>query len=170
MFEVNNDILTLLKQKLQNNFKEDLLSYEFQYDMPVFVFKKEELIEIISFLKNDEELAFSFLTTLCGMHYPDSAQPFGVVYHLHSFKNNLRIRLKFFTDVLDPVFPTITQLFNAANWMERETWDFFGIRFDGHPNLKRILNVDEMTDFPLRREFPLEDQTREDKNDKMFGR
>jgi NADH-quinone oxidoreductase subunit C len=54
--------------------------------------------------------------------------------------------------------------------MERETYDFYGIRFDGHPNLKRILNVDDMTDFPMRKDFPLEDQTREDKRDGMFGR
>jgi NADH-quinone oxidoreductase subunit C len=104
------------------------------------------------------------------MHFPDTDEPFAVVYHLHSFKNNLRIRLKFYTADKEPVFPTITTLFESANWMERETWDFFGIHFEGHPNLKRILNVDDMTDFPLRKDFPLEDQTREDKMDKMFGR
>jgi NADH-quinone oxidoreductase subunit C len=66
--------------------------------------------------------------------------------------------------------PTLTTLFPAANWMERETYDFYGIIFQGHPNLTRILNVDEMIIFPLRKEYPLEDQVREDKNDQLFGR
>jgi NADH-quinone oxidoreductase subunit C len=61
-------------------------------------------------------------------------------------------------------------VFAAANWLERETYDFYGVIFEGHPNLKRILNVDEMIIFPMRKEYPLEDQTREDKNDSMFGR
>ena len=69
-----------------------------------------------------------------------------------------------------PKVPTVTSVYAAANWMERETYDFYGIIFEGHPNLKRILNVDEMTIFPMRKEYPLEDNTRKDKNDEMFGR
>jgi NADH-quinone oxidoreductase subunit C len=65
---------------------------------------------------------------------------------------------------------TATSLYSSANWMERETYDFFGVNFIGHPNLKRILNVDEMDYFPLRKQYPLEDQTRIDKDDEMFGR
>jgi NADH-quinone oxidoreductase subunit C len=65
---------------------------------------------------------------------------------------------------------TATGLFSSANWMERETYDFFGVQFVGHPDLRRVLNVDEMDYFPLRKEFPLEDQTRIDKDDEMFGR
>jgi NADH-quinone oxidoreductase subunit C len=64
----------------------------------------------------------------------------------------------------------VTSLYAAANWMERETFDFYGIIFTGHPNLRRILNADEMDYFPLRKEFPLEDATRSDKEDKYFGR
>jgi NADH-quinone oxidoreductase subunit C len=66
--------------------------------------------------------------------------------------------------------PTATGLFACANWMERETYDFFGILFDGHPNLTRILNIEEMDYFPMRKEYPLEDATREDKIDALFGR
>jgi NADH-quinone oxidoreductase subunit C len=93
-----------------------------------------------------------------------------VVYHLHNLVNNVRIRFKVFTDINKPDVYTASGLFSAANWMERETYDFYGINFVGHPNLKRILNVDEMDYFPMRKEFPLEDSTRIDKDDEMFGR
>ena len=92
------------------------------------------------------------------------------MYHLHNLVDNVRIRFKVFTDINKPDVYTATQLYATANWMERETYDFFGVNFVGHPNLKRILNVDEMDYFPMRKEFPLEDQTRIDKDDEMFGR
>ena len=85
-------------------------------------------------------------------------------------QSNQRIRLKIFLSEDNPVTPTITNIYAGANWMERETYDFFGVNFTGHPNLKRILNVEEMIIFPMLKEYPLEDQTREDKNDSMFGR
>ncbi|NTW33665.1 MAG: NADH-quinone oxidoreductase subunit C [Bacteroidetes bacterium] len=170
MFKSNEKILELLKERLEQRFGDDIISFEMLKDMPVFVIKKQIIIEILEFLYNDEDLQFRFLTTLCGVHYPEAKEQIGIVYHLHSFKNNQRIRIKSFTDEQNPVFPTATNVFSAANWMERETYDFFGIIFKGHPNLKRILNVDEMDYFPMRKEYPLEDATREDKDDKMFGR
>ena len=72
--------------------------------------------------------------------------------------------------IAKPDVPTLTGLYGSANWMERETYDFFGVNFLGHPNLKRILNMDEIVEFPLRKEFPLEDPTRLDKADFQFGR
>jgi NADH-quinone oxidoreductase subunit C len=108
---------------------------------------------------------------LCAVNYPESAnRELAVVYHLHNLVENTRLRFKVFTPVATPDVFTATQLFSSANWMERETYDFFGVNFVGHPNLKRILNVDEMDYFPLRKEYPLEDQTRIDKDDEMFGR
>ena len=83
---------------------------------------------------------------------------------------NYRIRVKTFFPITHPEIPTVVDLWLGANWMERETYDSFGVKFKGHPNLKRILNVDEMDIFPLRKEYPLEDQSRDDKSDKMFGR
>ncbi|MHB1178486.1 MAG: NADH-quinone oxidoreductase subunit C, partial [Daejeonella sp.] len=85
-------------------------------------------------------------------------------------QNNVRARIKVFLDGTDPRIPTATTLWEGANWMERETYDFFEIIFEGHPNLVRILNVDEMTVFPMRREYPLEDPNRVDKKDYFFGR
>jgi NADH-quinone oxidoreductase subunit C len=83
---------------------------------------------------------------------------------------NTRIRIKVFLTDGDVHIPTATVLWDGANWMERETYDFFGVIFDGHPDLRRILNVDDMTAFPMRKEFPLEDPNRVDKKDFYFGR
>jgi NADH-quinone oxidoreductase subunit C len=93
-----------------------------------------------------------------------------MMYQLHNLVSNERVRLKVFLPVENPVIPSLTPVFAAANWLERETFDFYGVKFEGHPNLSRILNVDEMIIHPMRKEYPLEDQTREDKEDFMFGR
>ena len=93
-----------------------------------------------------------------------------MMYQLHNMITNTRIRLKTFTDSDEPEFISLTSLWPAANWMERETYDFFGFKFTGHPDLRRILNVDDMVGWPMRKEYPLEDQARWDKDDKMFGR
>lgn len=130
----------------------------------------ESISEVLRFLKEDKELKFNFLTDITGIHMPEQKLSIGVIYHLHSLSNNVRIRIKVFIDGSSPHIPSATPLWNGANWMERETYDFFGIIFDGHPNLVRILNVDEMTVFPMRREHPLEDPNRVDKKDYFFGR
>ena len=169
MYPINPDRDQLVVSKLSNRFGNAIESHEVLSDMLCITVKKESIQSILLFLRDDQELQYNFLTTLCGMHYPEKEQ-LGVVYHLHSFVNNHRIRIKTVTELNDPKIQTITTIWPAANWMERETYDFYGIEFEGHPNLKRILNMDEMTDFPMRKDFPLEDQTREDKDDSMFGR
>ena len=122
-------------------------------------------------IADEADLNFQFLTDLTAVNYPDQpGRELAVVYHLHNLKDNVRIRLTVYTDILSPDVFTASKLFSSANWMERETYDFFGINFVGHENLIRILNVDEMDYFPLRKEYPLEDQTRIDKDDQMFGR
>jgi NADH-quinone oxidoreductase subunit C len=111
------------------------------------------------------------MSDLTAVHFPDEkGRELAVVYHLHNLTDNIRLRFKVFTSIDNTEIYTASGLFSAANWMERETYDFFGINFIGHPNLKRILNVEEMDYFPLRKEFPLEDQSRIDKDDEMFGR
>lgn len=169
MYQIDPERNRLVVDKLKGQFNEAIEKHEMLADMLCISVKKEVIRHCLQFLRDDKDLQFNFLTTLCGMHYPETSQ-LGVVYHLHSFVNNHRIRIKTATHISDPTFPSATTLWPAANWMERETYDFFGIQFDDHPNLQRILNVDEMTDFPLRKDFPLEDQTREDKDDSMFGR
>lgn len=130
----------------------------------------EKNVEVIQFLRDDAELQFTFLTTLCGVHYPERKEKFDIVYHMHSWANSVRLRIKCSVAGEPPHIRSMENVFRCANWMERETYDFFGIIFDGHPNLKRILNVDDMTIFPMRKEYPLEDNTRIDKDDTMFGR
>jgi NADH-quinone oxidoreductase subunit C len=165
------ELAAWVENKLTERFGEALLMTEMHYDFPVFYVQRERLFEIMHFLKEDESLNFHFLTTMCGVHYPDKAgQELGMMYQLHNMPENRRIRLKTFMPVGDPTVDSLTPLWRTANWMEREAYDFYGIRFKGHPNLKRILNMDEMNYFPMRKEYPLEDGGRTDKPDAMFGR
>jgi NADH-quinone oxidoreductase subunit C len=160
-----------IKQRLIEKFGEQLTNFEEPYGMLTFEAPKDQNLKLLQFLYDDAELRFQFLTTLCAVHYPDqNGRELAIVYHLHNLQDNVRIRFKVFTDINTPDIFTATNLYATANWMERETYDFFGVNFIGHPNLKRILNVDEMDYFPMRKEFPLEDQSRIDKDDAMFGR
>ena len=160
-----------IKERLILKFGDQVFNFEEPYDMLTFESHKDNNLKVMQFLFDDEELRFQFLTDLTAVHYPDKqGQEIAVVYHLHNLVDNIRIRFKVFTAVEKPDVFTATQLYASANWMERETFDFYGVNFVGHPNLKRILNVDEMDYFPMRKEFPLEDQTRVDKDDDMFGR
>ena len=161
-----------VQDKVQAAFPGVVLEAVFSYDMLTLTVTQDVLVPVFRFLFADAALQFQFLTDLCGVHYPDPAPArLGVVYHLQSLTHNLRLRItSFTTDVETPCFPTMTGVFPAANWMERETYDFYGIVFEGHPNMKRILNMDDMDYFPLRKEYALEDDTRVDKDDRMFGR
>ena len=161
----------IIKTRLTDKFGEAITGMEEPYGMLSVTVPCEQNLKVLNFLYDEPELGFRFLTDLTAVHYPDrKGEELCVVYHLHNLVENIRMRVKVYTPVEKPDVYTATGLFSGANWMERETYDFFGINFVGHPNLKRILNVDEMDYFPMRKEFPLEDQTRIDKDDEMFGR
>jgi len=155
---------------LQEKFGDSILSQTQDYDFPVWTIRREAVMPVIRFLYDHEPFRFRYLTTMCGLHYPGAEQPFGMMYQLHSLEHNTRIRLKAFTDAANLEYETLTTVFAGANWMEREAFDFYGIRFKGHPNLKRILNVEDMDYHPMRKEYKVEDETRTDKDDTMFGR
>lgn len=162
---------SFIKQRLTEQFGDQVSDFGEPYGMLTFESQKDLNLKVLQFLYDDPELRFQFLTDLTAVHYPgQKGRELAVVYHLHNLVDNIRIRYKVFTDIEKPDVYTATKLYEAANWMERETYDFYGINFVGHPNLKRILNVDEMNYFPMRKEYPLEDQTRIDKDDAMFGR
>ena len=161
----------IVRKKLIEKFGEELTSWEEPYGMLSFTSDKNLNLKVLQFLYDDNTLQFRFLTDLCAVHYPDNtSKELAVVYHLHNLKENVRLRYKIFTLIAKPDVFSATALYSAANWMERETYDFFGVNFVGHPNLKRILNIEEMEYFPLRKEYPLEDQKRTDKDNEMFGR
>ena len=161
----------ILKQRLTDKFGEQLTEWDESYGMLSFRAPADMNLKVMQFLHDDEALRFRFMTDLTGVHFPDRKdEELCVVYHLHNLIDNIRLRFKIYVPVEKPDVYTASSLFSAANWMERETYDFFGINFVGHPNLTRILNVDEMDYFPMRKEYQMEDPTRKDKDNEMFGR
>lgn len=164
---INDDHIIL---RIREAFGPGLLSSESSHGMLSLTVSPEVILPLARLLKETPDLGFSFLTDLCGIHYPDQSNPLGVVYHFHNMQEGTRLRIKTFLPSDAPSIPTLSGLFSAANWMERETYDFYGILFTGHPNLSRILNVEYLDYFPLRKEYPLEDPTREDKDNRFFGR
>ncbi len=159
-----------LLKKINDKFGNQLTLLGEPFGLLTFETGREQIIDILTYLKNDPALQFIYLSDITAIHYPELEKPIGVIYHLHSLVNNVRVRIKVFLADADVHIPTATVLWNGANWMERETYDLFGVIFDEHPDLRRILNVDDMVAFPMRKEFPLEDPNRVDKKDYFFGR
>ena len=160
-----------IKTKLTEKFGEQLTDWQEPYGMLTFTAARDLNLKVLQFLYDEPSMQFRFLTDLQAVHYPDrKGEELCVVYHVHNLVDNIRLRFKIFASIEKPDVFSATALFQSANFMERETYDFYGVNFIGHPNLIRILNVDEMDYFPMRKEFPLEDQTRIDKDDEMFGR
>lgn len=157
-------------EAINREFPDAVISSSEPYGFLTLEVKKEELKKVIHHLK-ESSLNFMFLTDICGIHYPDNKEKeLGVIYHLHNLQENFRIRLKTFFPKENAEVDSITDLFSGANWMERETFDFYGIKFKGHPDLRVILNMEELGYHPLLKEYALEDGTRTDKDDSMFGR
>lgn len=158
-----------IKQQLLSKFSDTLSDFQEPYGMLTFEMPADYNLRVLNFL--NDELGFTFLNDLTAVHYPDQpGRELAVVYMLQNIKSGIRIRCKVFAPIEKPDVYTATGIFATANWLEREAYDFFGVNFVGHPNLIRIMNVDEMDYHPLRKEYALEDQTRTDKDDAMFGR
>ena len=163
---------TQIQDKLVATFGESVFNFTQEKSIFSLEVASDKITAVLLFLKNDETLRFNFLTDLCGIHYPenDENHQFTVVYHLHNWIDNVRIKIKTYISGTNPEIKTVSNIFLSSNWMERETYDFYGVNFIGHPQLKRILNMDEMISFPMRKEFPMEDGGRTDKDDRFFGR
>jgi NADH-quinone oxidoreductase subunit C len=116
--------------------------------------RRAEVLNVLSFLRDDPICKFTSLTDLCGVDYPSRARRFDVVYHMLSMQHNVRIRVKVTTDEDTPVL-SATALFPNADWYEREAFDMYGIAFENHPDLRRILTDYGFEGFPLRKDFPL---------------
>jgi len=161
---------TFVLEKIKSQFEKFIFGSEEPYGLLTVIADRSINLELLQFLKDDVQLQHSFLTDITAVHYPHTDHELCVVYHVHSFINRHRVRLKFYLPTGDASIRSATAVYLGANWMERETYDFFGINFIGHPNLKRILNMDELEVFPMRKEYPLEDPNRVDKKDYFFGR
>lgn len=161
---------SFLLDKLQGNFPSKIVEIPDAHDLMTILVDVDDIIDVLRFLKLDNELQFVHLTDITAVHYPHLEKEYAVVYHIHSLIHNIRVRVKVFLYGPNPEIPTATVVWKGANWMERETYDFFGVNFIGHPDLRRILNVDDMDVFPMRKEYPLEDPNRVDKKDLYFGR
>ncbi len=125
------------------------------------VVAREGLIEALALCRDDAALRFDLLADLTAVDYlafpgREDGPRFEVVYHLYSVPHNHRLRLKVPVEHDDPVVPTATGLWPIANWLEREVWDMFGIRFAGHPDLRRLLLYEEFEGHPLRKDYPIE--------------
>lgn len=157
-------------EALKREFPESIVKHSEPYGMLTVEVRKNDAKKIIHHLK-DSSLNFHFLTDVTGIHFPENPEKeLGVIYHLHNMPENIRLRIKAYMPKDDAEIDSLTDLFAGANWMERETYDFYGIKFKGHPDLRIILNDPEMGYHPMLKQYRLEDGTRTDKDDKMFGR
>jgi NADH-quinone oxidoreductase subunit C len=166
MAELTN---TGLVELLSARFGNKIAGINEPYGLLTVETTKDVIIDVLRFLKDDASTGLNFLTDITAVHYPEN-QHIAVVYHLHSMVKRIRIRVKVFIHEHTPTILTATVLWNGANWMERETYDFFGVKFEGHPDLRRILNMDELDVHPMLKQYPLEDPNRVDKKDEYFGR
>lgn len=157
-------------EAINREFPDTVIHSETPYDFLTIEIKKKDLKKVIQHLK-ESSLNFSFLTDICGIHYPENKEKeLGVIYHLHNLEKNFRLRIKVFFERENAEVESICDLFSGANWMERETFDFYGIKFANHPDLRVILNDEELGYHPMLKEYSMEENTRTDKDDSMFGR
>ena len=157
-------------EAITREFPDSVISHSAPYDLLTLEIKKDDIKKVIHYLR-DSSLEINFLTDICGIHYPENpAKEIGVIYHLHNMMTNFRIRLKAFMPKENAEVDSMTDLYAGANWMERETFEFYGVKFKGHPDLRVILNMEDIGYHPMLKEYRLEYGTRTDKEDKMFGR
>jgi NADH-quinone oxidoreductase subunit C len=148
-----SDLPSLLRQR----FGETILSTDAGTTPPAVDVRRERIGEILRFLRDDPSTLCDCLTDLCGVDHLDrgATERFAVIYHLFSFPRRHRIRIRAWIPEADPEIDTATALWPAADWAEREAFDLYGIRFRGHPDLRRILLPDDYEGHPLRKDYPL---------------
>ncbi len=143
-----------LSEFITGQLPKDVTSFDLQLGELCLEARAEGIVRVLSLLRDDVNCRFKQLVDICGVDYPEREPRFEVVYNLLSLNNNNRIRVKIRTDEDTPV-PTVTGVFSAANWWEREAWDLYGIYFSDHPDLRRILTDYGFEGHPLRKDFPL---------------
>ena len=151
----------LLLQKLRAQFPAAVeLENEFRGELTI-VIRKADILAVCRYLQSEPDLAFDSVRDICGADYHRSDERFEVIYNLYSLKNNFRLRLKVRIGESDLHVSSVAGVWKGADWLERETYDMYGILFDGHPDLKRILLPDGWTGFPLRKDYDILKQDKE---------
>ena len=149
-----NEQLEKLEKRINSKLSTKIINSEIKFDELLIEIKQEELISVLQFLKTDENCKFRQLIDIAGVDYPSESKRFNLVYFLLSHEYNLRIKIKVKIDK-DQKSLSVTKIFPSANWMEREIFDMFGIKFSNHPDLRRILTDYNFEGYPLRKDFPL---------------
>jgi len=157
MEEEKNLIIEKIKERFPGVVKD---AYSFR-DLQTVLIDKKSIIDVCRFLKETHEFDFSYLVDLTAVDFPEKDVRFEMVYNLYSISQSKRLFVKVNVDMDDLVVPSVTCLWESANWAEREVYDMFGIKFSGHPNLKRLLMPDDFEGFPLRKEFELDGEDEE---------
>jgi len=147
-------ILEKLGQAIVANSSGAVASYEVMYGEVNLTGPANRIVEALTNLRDHPDFRFSVLIDVCGADYPERERRFDVVYHLLSMTKNLRVRMKVQTDE-DTAVPSVTSVYPCADWYERETFDMYGVFFEGHPDLRRILTDYGFHGHPLRKDFPM---------------
>ncbi len=151
---MDEETLNELGEHIAASLPQEVIGHHVRYGELTVVARADQIVAVLTFLRNDATCHFSTLIDICGVDYPERAQRFDVVYHLLSLHRNQRIRVKVSTDEETPV-PSVVEVYPAANWFEREAFDLYGILFSGHPDLRRLLTDYGFSGHPLRKDFPL---------------
>jgi len=149
------DIAKLILDKVNSEFANSIIeTSDFRDDLCITV-KKEQIISIAKFLKEDPQLQFIMCKDVTAIDWATSKNRFTTVYNIYSFLLNYTLRLKSDIDTDPPEIDSVTSIWHSADWYERETFDMYGIKFIGHPDLRRMYMPEGFEYYPLRKEFPL---------------
>ena len=151
---LSTETLQEMAQDLAQTFGDDCLSHQIWQNEVTLCLKPHILVKALTYLRDHPQYLFKQLLDICGVDLPARMPRFDVVYHLLSLRHNRRLRLKVATDE-QTLIPSVTSVYSAANWWEREVWDLYGIGFENHPDLRRLLTDYGFEGHPLRKDFPL---------------
>ena len=143
-----------IEKKINSELTTKIKTSKINHDQLYFTIDHEDLINVIIFLKSNQETKFKQLIDITAVDFPEDIKRFKIVYLLLSHENNSRAIIEYSINE-NEVIPSITSIFPSANWMEREVFDMYGIKFKDHPDLRRILTDYEFEGYPLRKDFPM---------------
>ncbi|MBA7492374.1 NAD(P)H-quinone oxidoreductase subunit J, chloroplastic [subsurface metagenome] len=141
-------------EDLREKFPEKIKEISVEFGDEIIIIDKDSLLDIVKFLKNDP-YAFTMLLDLTCVDYKGQKERFQMIYHFFSLSSNERLRINISFPEKDPSIDSLTPFWKNANWLEREVYDMFGIRFNGHPDLRRIFMYEGFEGYPLRKDYPL---------------